>query len=71
MRIPFDKLKEAAHEVAETLSTSMDKTFTVSEMRYTFDQFIFGMTERGVDDGMEITLSISTDDLDRFFRETP
>ncbi len=71
MRISFKKLKEAVHEVAETLATSLDKTFTLSAMGHTFDQFNFTLTERGVDDGMEITLSISTDDLDRFFRETP
>lgn len=71
IRKPFSELKGAAHEVAEALSTSLDTFFTVSDMAYAFERFDFVLKERGIDDGMEITLSISADNLERFFRELP
>lgn len=73
-RKPFKLLKEAAHEVAETLGVSLDETFMVSGLRYEFEKFVFVISQISVPEGnqaMTFKLEISGDDLDLHFRDLP
>lgn len=71
MKIPFKQLKEAAHEVAETIGFSLDKTFVVSGLHYGFQEFVFTLSETGLSDGIKLKLTIDGDNLERFFRDLP
>ena len=66
-RKPFALLREAAHEVADTIGASLDETCTISGEGYEFERYAFKMHCNGI----TFELSISGDDIDQYFRDAP
>ncbi len=67
MRKSFKQLREAAHEVAETIGMSFDETCTMSSEGYELDKYAFHLNCEGID----FELSVGGKDLDKFFRDMP
>ncbi len=70
MKRPFQDLRDAAVNVAETLKDSLDEPYTISGEQWMFGRYEWTFTQSG-DDGKVFTLSISTDDIDKHFRDLP
>jgi hypothetical protein len=67
---PFNDLRTAAIEVAETLGASFDESYTISCEQWLFERYEWTFIQSG-DDSKVFTLSISGDDIDKYFRDAP
>ena len=73
MKRPFQDLRDAAVEVAEGLSLSLDTQFCIASEGYEFDKYAFHIQQLGLpaELAMEFTLEVSGDVIDRHFEGAP
>jgi len=71
MKKPFSLLRTAAVEAADMYGLVLDESLYVHSEGYEFDRYVWTLTQSSEFPGMNIEISVSGDDIDKFFREAP